>query len=122
MLPVSSQGGSASSASNSMVSSIVSPAPSAHRPLGQNVTTFFPYSLGRDRTLAPFGYNRLRSVRCDWAGYARSALPQFGSTPSGHWPVSAKRVISTGAGGFESLAPIRNAAERTYSALVASCV
>ena len=94
MLTLLSKGGSASSASNSMVSSIVSPAPSLHRSLGQNVTTFFPYSLGRDRTLAPSGYNRLLSVRCNSAGNTRSALPQFGSTPSGHWPVSAQWLIS----------------------------
>src|SRR3984893_10303825 len=81
MLPLSSKGGSASSASNSMVSSIVSLAPSLHRSLGQNLTTFVTYSLVGDRTLAPSGYNRLLSARRNSAGNARSALPQFGSTP-----------------------------------------
>ena len=109
MLPLLSKGGSASSASNSMVSSIVSPAPSVHRSLGQNLTTFAPYSLGRDRTLAPSG-NRLLSVRRNSAGNARSALPQFGSTP--FWalacfgPVANFKLRVAYFGRYPPLAPV----------------
>src|SRR6202022_2250442 len=76
--------GSASSASNSMVSSIVSPAPSVHRALGQNLTTFVTYSLGRDRTLAPSGYNRLLSVRCNFG--PQLAESQVGGTTIRQYP------------------------------------
>src|SRR6202048_5058080 len=110
MLPLSSKGGSASSASNSMVSSIVSPAPSLHRSLGQNLTTFVTYSLGRDRTLAPSGYNRLLSVRRNSAGNASSALPQFGSTPFGalacFGPVANFKLRVAYFGRYPPLAPV----------------
>src|ERR1700682_4731124 len=110
MLTLLSKGGSASSASNSMVSSIVSPAPSLHRSLGQNVTTFFPYSLGRDRILAPSGYNRLLSVRCNSAGNTRSALPQIREYPFGalacFGPVANFKLRVAYFGRYPPLAPV----------------